>query len=65
MILLIAGLLSLLMIIDLFNRNILVGFFFAVLQVYIYIPFAARCYDSALVDLVSHIFINDEDVLYK
>ena len=64
-VLFVAGVFSLFMIRDLFNKNILVGFFFAFLQVYNYVPFAARCYDNSLVNLVSHIQIFDEDILYK
>lgn len=60
-----SGLLSLYWIISLFNKNIILGLLFAFLQIYIYIPFAARCFDSNLVDIVSHITITDDTILYK
>lgn len=58
-----AGIISFYLSIKVFNRDRLFGITFVILQIYIYIPFAARIYDSNLVDIVSHIQINDESTL--
>lgn len=61
--LLFAGIISFYLSIKIFNKDRLFGITFVILQIYIYIPFAARIYDSNLVDIVSHIQINDESTL--